>query len=79
VIPARDRGAGELDLEGERGLSAEKKREMISLIDGNLHHCRRSSPARAFSNGEKGWSPWWRGSAVREGVEGKQMSGRGEL
>jgi hypothetical protein len=55
-------------------LSAEKKREMISPIDGNLHRCRRFSLARAFSNGEKGWSPWRRGSALREGAEGKQMS-----
>jgi hypothetical protein len=79
AFPARDRGAGELDLEWKRRLSIEKKREMISPIDGNLQHCRRSSLARALSNGEKGWSPWQRGSAVREGVEGKQMSDRGEL
>jgi hypothetical protein len=36
-FPARDRGAGELDLETERGLSAEKEREKISPIDSNLH------------------------------------------
>jgi hypothetical protein len=36
-FPARDRGAGELDLKRERGLSAEKEREKISPIDSNLH------------------------------------------
>jgi hypothetical protein len=37
AIPTRDRGAGELDLERERGLSAEKEREKFSPIDSNLH------------------------------------------
>jgi hypothetical protein len=53
AIPTRDQGAGELDLKRERGLSIEKERETISPIDINLHRCRRSSPAWAFSNGER--------------------------
>jgi hypothetical protein len=59
------------------GLSTEREREKGSQIDDNLHHCRWSTPARVLSNGERSWFPWRRGPAVREGVEGKQMNGRG--
>jgi hypothetical protein len=79
AFPAEDQGTGELDLERERDVSAEKKRGTVSPISGNLHRCRRSSLARAFNNGGMSWSPWRRVSSVREGVEGKQMSGRGVL
>jgi hypothetical protein len=66
AFPARNRGAGELGLEREKGSSTE--REGRGFPDR-----RQPSPfavglllARVLSNGERSWFPWRRGSAVRE-------------
>jgi hypothetical protein len=70
---------GELGLERKRDASTERERGTFSPTDGNLHCCRRSTPAQALSNGGMSWSPWRRVSVVREGVGEKQMSGGGVL
>jgi hypothetical protein len=66
---------GELGLERRRDASTERERGTFSPTDGNLHRCRRSTPARALSNGCKSSSPWRRVSREREGVGEEQMSG----
>jgi hypothetical protein len=59
-------------------MGAQRRRgETFSLIDSNLHRCRRSTPARALSNGGISWSPWRRVSVVREGGEGEANERQG--
>jgi hypothetical protein len=68
--------SGELGLEREKDLSAEREgkgfpdRRQPSLC------CRRSTPARVLSNSERGRASWWRGLGVRERVEREQMGDR---
>jgi hypothetical protein len=80
--PTRNRGAGELDLEREKGLSAERERERgkrFPRLMATFTVCRRSTLARALSNGERGWVPWWQCPVARERDEVGEMSSNGQL
>jgi hypothetical protein len=62
--------SGELGIEREKDLSAEREGKGFPDRRQPSPCCRRSTPARVLSNGERGRASWWRGPGVRESGEG---------